>query len=447
MPEVLTYLDPTFFVRISDADGNIRFFGAGEGDPAERALEGRFLASVVITENRGGNNSVQAQFTPPSEAVDQILGDPVFAPGNVIEAQWGYTEWGLRTVYAVTTVPDVAIGASVDITVNAQGLLYAAMRRSVQKVWREEPSDPKSPALSPLDIITEIAADKLGFDVNTEFVSDSFSETEKVWVQAGETDWNFIRTVANHYNHDVFLRGRELVVVDRNRAISEQAPVAAVFRRFAQIDVANNVYPLEEFTTQNAGDIQGLQVRGFMMKDVDPDEGDGATLSDGDAPGPIRADDSSAVPSDTGGVLGGRPSDIKSPFPKISGLFVDKAFDEEREAGAIVNVSPRERDVKRTLQANYEQNQITAYEAELRTIGLPFIYPAQMVRIEGVGKLFDKVYQVDEITHALDGSGYSMTVKLVSSDVVLTHAQRSEAKKALNKNTKEDPRTVIKEPQ
>jgi len=383
-------------------------------------------------------------FTPPTANVDEILSSPLFAIGNVVQVQWGYAEFGLRTVYGVLTVPDVNIGESVEITLNANGLLYGLMRRSGQRTWRESPEDDSSTPYTALQIIADLAVMEFGFEVDITSASDAIlDETPgKVWTQSGETNWAFMQRICDYYGCDMFLQGARLFVVSRVKVRSGSAPVAATFRFRGQLDMENNIFPMENFTAENMGVILGMQSRGFMMNDFNPDDPD-SPVSDASDVGIVRSADPSRLPSDTGGVLGGAPEDIPCPFRELSGLRIDKAFNTERnESGAIVNVSSRDPGVAAFLNAQAEKSQLTAYEVEFETLGLPFIYPNQLIKVEGVGGIFDKVYFVQEVTHTL-GSGYDMTIHASSSDVAIDSNMRSSAEATNNPDPPTSPDRIL----
>jgi len=380
----LNLIDPYFFVRIAGQDGTIRVFAASGGDDSEKPNEGRFLQQLTITEQIGGTSTMQAVLSPPRDLGLKLLNDPLLSMGSAMEVSWGYPSFGeLRRAFGVLTVPDVTIGQEITITVNAEGFLFGLIRTERNKVWRETPADETSAALSPQEIVTEIA-EGFGFgtdDLEFDFDDGRFEEQRQDKegnpqpFQQYESDWLFIRRLAKEHNATAHLQGGTKL-----RIIGNEVPfgkVVATFRMYGQLNTPENIYPLLGFQVDQGGVVVGLAGRGVQVRDVDPDEGPDGTIGDGDQPGIAQQNDTtSTTPSATSTPAGGSPTDsVPSAFSALAHL-VDKAHSvDENETGKQLAISARKSNLSLVAQAHFDGARLRTFEADAQAIGVPGIFP------------------------------------------------------------------------
>lgn len=425
MPGV-SFLDPYFYVRIGDAQAKeTHIFAAHGGPEAESPHLGRFVTSVTIEEELDFIGKITVSLNPPRDLGLALLDSTVLALGNLIEVRWGYPSFGnLRSAIGMLTIPTINLGREVNITVNAEGLGSSLMRTESHTVWRVTKNDPSSASVSAKEIITKIAATlRLPVEFKLGPKSGAMETPPETPHTQTKSKWLFIRELARKYQARAYMKGGKTIVI-----VGDDFPErrgAATFRMYGQLDTPNNVFPLLQFNTEQAGNVIGLASRGVVVQDVPPDRGPGENLSENNegvtaTPNQMVAANTTASTPNVGGgpselkgkALGGTPSQVPAPAGFDITSLLDAPFDAAmNETGKRLHLSARDPILASRVSGLNEISRIEAIEATADVVGVPNIFPDDIVRIEGVGKMFEKNYWITKITHEL-GSGYDMNLEL-----------------------------------
>ena len=73
---------------------------------------------------------------------------------------------------------------------------------------------------------------------------------------------------------------------------------------------------------------------------------------------------------------------------------------------------PAQEPAKDIAEAKFKEAELKQVEAVAITIGIPFLQAKQNIEIKGVGQKFSGVYYCHSVRHSIDGSGYSLELKL-----------------------------------
>lgn len=452
MPAV-NFLDPYFFVRIGDAQASeTRIFASHGGPEAEKPDLGRFVASIEIEEAVEFVGKITVELTPPRDLGLELLDGTIFALGNLIEVSWGYPSYGApRKSIGMLTIPTVTLGKDVNITLNAEGLGSSLMRTEGHTVWRKAKDDTTADSYSAREIIEKLA---MSLNMPVEFKlgprslgmetapTSPFTQTMSKWL--------FMRYLAKRHGASIFMQGGTKLMVVGNDLPDRRG--AATFRMYGQLDSQKNVYPLLEFSTEQAGHVIGLASRGVSVHDVHPDLGVGQNLTE-----EATAEGTEATPNKVstvgqqskfqavgggdaavqGKTLGGPPTQVPAPPGINIANLLDAPFDDSlNEIGKRLHISSRDPQLPKRAAAENAISRITAIEATAEVIGVPNLFTDDVVKIEGVGKLFEKNYWITKIVHHL-GSGYDMTLSLAADALGVENALSSESTTdlALNMST------------
>ena len=198
-------------------------------------------------------------------------------------------------------------------------------------------------------------------------------------MQPNHTDLEFIQMRAARIHFELLVKGKKLVF--RKMKEDDEGMYTLVWGHAQRTLSGPNIFPLKHFNpTLNAGKpFPEVQLRGWDPRTKSVIVGK-ATTSDEVSMGGNKAGD---VYTDA----------FRTPkkHVRVSSPVASQA-DADTFAKSILN--------------NYAIGMITGEGA---TIGLPQLRPGKMVRIEGLGPLFNGKYRVETTTHTLDGSGYSTT--------------------------------------
>lgn len=420
---------PWVAARIRDIDGNLFPFwtnlGGSESDrpqiPGGDELQAlAFLQGVEVRLQQGGAPPIiTANLTPPyREGIQFINSDLISgANRNLLEVQFGYVGGTgsagsvLSPVFVgVLDNPDVTIDVDVQITLHAQGIGGWSMgRQHGSRVSRRSASGEANE--SRRQLMRRILS---RHNVGTDF-SDADSNSEAraaldavvTYAQGGKTDWMALWELATQARCQMSLVGDTLFFFAReNRQSSEPT------RRFRLYDYPGGrlqgltIQP--GATGQTTGEYPILSFSSPSSAVYLPSSQFGTFMSDIDDRSRVRR--SVQITQETDPVPGSAEGD-----GSVDGSPNNPAPTEEGDGGEVLPGDPADPDTRVAASEEHARSAHLGIRLEIETIGIPDIFPGEVVRVAGGGWRFDEHnWMVFEVNHNI-GDGFTTNLVLQSN--------------------------------
>lgn len=394
-----------FPLRVGGAQQNGQSFFTG--DSGEDLLDLPVVERANIDLNFGMNGSVSVDIYAPFEMARPIINSELFRIGNLLQVQIGYPHAGIFMPWfsGMTTKPSFRIDPTQGLTatITAEGAAFVSSRNSSNRSFGGR---------SYADIINEIAAfpyNNWNVELPAEGGDDDplFRDRGQV-SQANRGDWPFIYHLCRLAACEavlVYTEDREtqptLRVIRRSDMFSGE-PIYT-FVMWGQVDFINR-FPLFNFETSGEGVWLPRGNAPIRYADWNPDTGEEA----GDIQTQVRRAEVVARLREEG----------------LSPEAIEEALDTETTVAAVAPEGIFLPD--RTADSGRDGADAAAQEADedaarggincsFSSIGLPLVYPGDLVKIEGIGEFFDGNYLVQGLTHEASAGEWTMNFKCLTN--------------------------------
>lgn len=363
------------------------------------------LESVDIEMSLGLASKVTAQIAAPFDMGMRILESGVLRIGNVLEVQIGYPRIGrfMPWISSMMAQPSIKISPDEGLTatLNGEGGAFAALRGSRSSQYANT---------TYADIIRQLGeSETYGFVVDLPDRSggdDPLYQQRESVSQSNQSDWFFIQWITRASNCDCWLQpsreqaGRQVLKVARRRVSLGAAPrFTFVMRGKSDFDT---LFPIFEWESNAEGIWLPPAATSVRSVEVNPDTLEVtellATPQTTDVPATGEA-----VPADTGA--------------RVEDTMVRLTPPRDGEtSGEMIYTSPRDpRGVEAVAEAHRTESSMRGgVEAQLTTIGIPDIFPNDMVGVANFGP-FDGLYLIKKSTHRCSSSEWGMTLELLNN--------------------------------
>lgn len=422
---------------------------AAAGKSVFNSLANRFaqyVTSISITQVLGGSTSCSVVFSPPYElAIDIMNKTEVIQHQNILLVKLGYPETNdaTKTFVFRTENPSIQFGRpTIQITI-AGTPLTTEMSRNVAAYSWSMATLPQSA----LGIIKSIAED-YGLNVVTEdkdgIVSSNLAKfpsgltSSNIWpdtIDQAEDDYTLIRRLCKAGNASFRIDGTDLVIMDHQKVLLDEA--VCLFRFYGQVDIAERIWPMESFSIDSSTlGFLGINTNSRVNKGISndkevPDKArEFSTVTEADFHAALgefapkmtapEAKSSNAVQATLDGSEGGLQAKVDP--GSVAGS--------QQETTSTVIPAPLQSVARRHIGKEHYQAGDTKYpnkpeaesadsatgivQADLVTPGNPYVFPLQLIAVDGVGR-FNGTYQVYEVSHQYDQGAWKTTLKVRSS--------------------------------
>lgn len=328
-----------------------------------------FSVSVDLVLNAAGSFTftVNNPYDPDGESFPYLQKDGLFKLGNEVVVRMGYgNRAGLATILlGYISGHDVSFPANglSQLTVKGFDRLHYLMKEQHSENWGSDDQP-----ISYSEIVKEIVSRNSNYGVRLTEVQDT-GEKHRQIKQDRETDFAFIKKLAEKISFEVFVRQDELFFREPASSSSETV-TSLVWRRSL-----SNASP----RVNTANQISGVEVRGW---DPAAQEAIVGTATSGDETGRDSGDESGAE-----AVSSTQGEQVKHLWRPVSS---------QKEADDLA-------------KAILDRSATGFVEANGDCIGLPELIPGENVELGGLGTTYSKKYYIKKATHSVNASGYKTT--------------------------------------
>jgi len=400
-----------FPLRVGGAQQNGQSFFTGES--GQDLLDLPVVERANIELNFGMNGSVSVDVYAPFEMARAILNSELFRIGNLLQVQIGYPASGqfLPWFSGQTAKPSFRIDPQQGLTatITAEGAAFTAVRNSSGTTWEGR---------SYADIIEAIAAlpynnwlVELPEQRRAGTVPDRndplYRERESV-SHRNQADWPFVYHLCRMVGCECVLlytseqETRPTLRVRRRGDMYSGEPVYT-FVMWGQTDFINR-FPLFNFETTGEGIWMPRGNAPIRYGDWNPDtqEEIGGIVTQED-----RISEGQRLLEETLGIgVAEQPAGTET---TVAGLSEEGRFLPGRGAD-----SSRDGADDAALEAD-EDAARGGINAQFSSIGLPFIFPGDLIAVQGIGDFFNGNYLVQGITHEASAGEWTMNFKCLTN--------------------------------
>jgi hypothetical protein len=414
MPSLYDFYSPYVAVSMTLASGEQipLWSNAADAQPAIMRDVGMsslsYVTEVTVKTNLGALPEIVVILQPPFREGIKFLDSDLIEWGRTkIGVEFGYsggTSGGKSTSNLVTGLmmqPSVSVGADINITLRAFGSLGLAMgernfvegKTTRKKLMQRIIQGPDPDHARTLELNTEEAESEPEVkDLLTSPV-DSFHPSHR-------NDLDLLATLAAECKCWIYLSDSQVVLIPRNKRLQMKPKMFFSLMDFPQGKIGPEVkrYPILGFQTPNTaiylpGALRSMVARGIKSSDRQIAE---ITVND-DSAQPVRVGPhtGAAAPADspeTPGISG-----EKSSGTSIAG-----------DGGTYICTNVSDPDATKRITAEFEKMQAQfGIEAHVDSLGIPDLFPGDVVTLNGLGKRINGTYGVFEVTHSIGASGFS----------------------------------------
>jgi hypothetical protein len=387
---------------------------AGATSTTDAGLDGEALIaglpcveSVDIEIGLGMNSKLTIAIATPFDLGLAVLASPLMREGNVIECQVGYPRIGrfMPWISVMAARPDARISPDegFSATLNGEGGAFIALRGSRTAEYQN-----KSYVDMLREILTHEGYENIDLAVpDSDGPSDPLYQVRERLSQSAQSDWFFIQYIVRAANCDAWMEpssstdGRQTLRILRREAVLGSTPrFSFVMRGNADFEV---YFPILEFETQAEGVWLPGAATTIRTGELNPTSGGALDRLTTRADSPVPA--AGPVVAATGGAT-------------VEDTAVIAAVTAEGDvAGDHLYVSERDpRTAAEVATAHLTESSLRGggIQATITTIGIPDLFPGQMVGVVGVG-VFNGLYLVQKVTHRVSAEEWGMTMELINN--------------------------------
>lgn len=382
-----------------------------QGDDASDVLydDIPIVESVQVDIGMGLIGKVTVEIAATYDLGLKLLESALFAIGSVLDVQIGYPRIGkfLPWFSTMTAKPSVNINPDdgLTATLNGEGGAFASARGGSSETFT-------GTYASIIEAIANQESNGWNLDIPARAGAEDplYVERESV-SQGNRTDWMFVQYICRMANYDCWImpdpdiQGANLLRL-RRRADSMNGKPRYTFVSRGQCDFVNS-FPILSFETSAEGVWLPPGARGNTVADVNirtrevpPEE----TVRPEDTDVPV-------LPGDTTTGEGAEEADgtvvATEPVPRDARGVGRRVVHPTHSPESAV-------EILRTMAT--EGRQHGGLNATFSTIGIPDLFPGEVVKLVGLG-IFSGNYVVESVSHSAAPGDWSMTVKLLGDGV------------------------------
>lgn len=401
-----------------------------------------YATKLTLTNKGGGATMVELVLEPPFEDALFITENRLLQFNSLMVIEWGWSSDSRQNaiisdkhVFVILQPKLDMKGTEISITITGIDLFsYSSTKRETRTVFnRTKPSEDGTTYTSDYMILDSIAK-KNNMRLNTSLApivsvtttpgpfgaplvkvtptdlpihqKKPKDKDDATSIEQYEKDYQFFSRICEMNRCDFFVIGDTIFIVDQNIARVQKIAYRLVF--WNQPQEANDI-PVLSFSTQS---IPALffpaESKEVTHKTVDEDSQttnsrkiDPQTASNFEAMGPRGAGGKAEAD--------GRTIRISEDISVIP----NPAF-KTNETGKMVSTpGGKANDQEHVERLARDANSLCNTNAEATIPGVPNIVPMQVVRVEGVGKVFSGAYIVTQVVHRLTTDGYECDLSLI----------------------------------
>jgi hypothetical protein len=412
-----------------------------------------YATSLTVTDQGGGACMVEIRLEPPLDDALKLIEQRLLQFNTIAVVEWGWlTNGGQDTLlsdkhYFVLQMPQLDIsGTDVSITLTGVDLLgYSALKRASSFVYKRTEASEDGVTYNTDFKILKAVADKSTMRLNSTLAPE-FAETtetravpvegsstqfvrqrvkvktpvnlpihaerpanprEAPTVEQNELDWVFFRRICDSNRCDFLTIGDTIFLVDQNIARVQQFAYRFVF--WNQLLRSDDI-PVYSFTTSALPTLfmppESKEVRCYS---ADED----ARKTNMDAIDPMTAANMEMM--GLRGAGGKTEADGRTLRITDDVQVIPNPRFAPNETGRRMScpggAAGHEEHTRRIVS---DANSLCNLNMEVSIPGVPGLVPMQVVRVDGVSKIFSGPYLVLKVVHKLTTSGYDCDVTLIS---------------------------------
>jgi hypothetical protein len=402
-----------------------------------------YATSLTITNQGGGACQVEIRLEPPLDDALKLIEQRLLQFNTITVVEWGWlTNGGQDTLlsdkhYFVMQMPKLEIsGTEVSITLTGIDLFgYSALKREssfiyertkasvdgvqydtdfkILKALADKPVMRLNTTLAPLALVKVVGVGlngvpllqvtPLNLPIHTTRPGPGETATS---VEQNELDWVFFKRICESNRCDYFTIGDTIFLVDQNIARVQQFAYRLVF--WNQLTRSDDI-PIYSFTTAALPQLfMPAEAKEVVCYTTDED----ARTTNHEATDPQTAPDFETMgPRGRGGKAeaDGRTLRISDDVQVVPNpAFADN--ETGRRISCPSGSSGHEEHARRVVR---DANSLCNTNMEVSIPGVPGLTPMQVVRVDGVSKVFSGAYLVLKVVHKLTTSGYDCDVTLI----------------------------------
>jgi len=311
------------------------------------------ITSVTFEDTRNGSDRFSFTVNDPKL---EWLDSKLFEPGKTVEIKMGYLDTLTTMIIGeiISVKPSFPSNSSPEMEISGYDLSYQFTRLQERNIWQSKRD-------------SEIVQEKVGSDQIKHKLNAHITGTDVVRpeiVQDGETDYAFIRKLADRNFYEFFVQKTDLHFRPPKKT---EDPMTLEYRKSLmsfspELNIANQV--------------SEVSVRGWDPNSKQEIVGKaGGTISQNGKTG--------------GGIM-------KELYGKVEQEVTDCPVYSQSEADALA-------------RSTFKKLSVGAVRGSAESIGMPEIRAGDTILLKGLGKKFSQEYFVESTTHSISSSGYTTT--------------------------------------
>jgi len=332
--------------------------------------KGMLIAGISVehslTEAGYFSFTVDDAFDPVRQDLRSV--SELFAFGRKVEIKLGYADAMRGMLVGVITSVSVDFGESgaPQLTVSGYDATYAMMKGNKARSWDD---------IKHSGIAAAIASD-YGLQADCEETPVTHTKLAK---QEGESDYQFLKTLAEQNYYDFFVSGDKLVF--KSPAMKAEPFVALEWRK-SLISFRPDV--------NLTGQVSEVEVRGWDPKEKK------------EIVGKAQAGDEWAADTSKGRKSGGD-------------------YMKQLNGGKVVHTVRRpvgtQAEADRIARSVLNKHAESLVTGSAESIGIPDLLPGTRIKLTGLGAMFSAAYYIEETSHSVSASGYRTTFKVKGNTI------------------------------
>lgn len=400
-----------------------------------------FVQDITIEFQVNTVSKITAVLTPPFDAARALLDSDLLVWGakNFLEVQFGYTGGApegpvLSEVFTgMILQPDISLGVDTSITINAQGMAWRSERQSgnltatgtrealivttLQRKYIIAKAQSQAEVVTAAGVSSEFEDfvkshkkyKELKVIVAPETRDDALSGPLLASVvteaQGFLTDKAFAEKLAHEANCDIIYKNDTAEIKSRNTAVGGKPDYVLRLFDFPRGTISPGIgtFPILSVSSSSVFQFISKETRGVAWnampseerkKKKDPEVADESTTGQGS--NGAKDGEHNAAPAEDG------PITPAGPLGRgMAAIVADPSFKKTAIDQAKAQFS--------AAKAN------NGVQLEIETYAMPRIEPYAVVQVLGVGKRYDGVYTVLQVTHTLGSAGGATALTLTGT--------------------------------